>query len=384
MKKNNTIQIWIAEIVIFVIMLGNVAPLHAARIKDITDVVGVRSNELIGYGLVVGLSGTGDKTGTLFTIQSLASMLTRMGITADPLKTKVKNVAAVMVTARLPPFVKAGTRLDITLSSLGDAQTLQGGTLLLTPLKGPDQVVYAVAQGAISVGGFIGGDSGGSTIQKNHTTVGRIPNGATVEREVPTQFAQKETIQLILREPDFTTSVRMAEAINKGLKDISNKSDETARPAFAHADDSAVVSVAVPAVYQGRLAEFLSRVERFEVPIDFPAKVIVNERAGTIVMGAQVRLSEVAVAHGNLTIEVKKKKEVSQPEPLSTGQTTTTENTDVEITEEPATMLVLKGGPTIGTLVKGLNALGVSPRDLITILQTIKAAGAMQADLEII
>ncbi len=385
MKKINRIKKWVAKWTFFVIILsGYSTPAQAARIKDITDVAGVRHNELVGYGLVIGLAGTGDKTGTLFTVQSLASMLTRMGITADPLKVKIKNVAAVMVTAKLPPFVKPGARMDVTLSSVGDAQTLQGGTLLLTPLKGADQVVYAVAQGAVSVGGFVGGGEG-NTVQKNHPTVGRISGGAIVEREVQTQFAHKEAMTFILRDPDFTTAVRMAEAINAGLRDIGEENLEEARPPLSQAYDSATVSVRVPNRYKGRLVEFLSRIEVLDVGVDFPAKVVVNERAGTIVMGAQVRISEIAIAHGSLTIEVKKEERVSQPAPFSRGgQTTKTEQEETKVVEEPATMLLLREGPTIGTLVKGLNALGVTPRDLIAILQAIKAAGAMQAELEII
>jgi flagellar P-ring protein precursor FlgI len=373
----------VAIVLFAIILLGRSYPADAMRIKDITDVGGVRGNMLVGYGLVIGLAGTGDKTGTRFTTQSLSNMLSRMGLTADPEKIKVKNVAAVMVTAELPPFATPGIRIDVTLSSLGDAKTLQGGTLLMTPLKGPNQIVYAVAQGAISVGGFVAGPEE-DRIQVNHTTVGRISGGAIVERGVPSEFDRKEAITFSLHHPDFTTAARVVDAINLGLRDITNKIGEEGRPLLAYAPDSTTISVTVPEVYKGRVVEFMARIERLSVEVDFPAKIVVNERAGTIVMGAEVKILDVAIAHGNLTIEVKKEKQVSQPPPLSAGTTQEVAQTETVVTDEPIPLLVLKGGPTIDTLVKGLNALGVSPRDLISILQAVKAAGALQAELEII
>lgn len=372
--------------VLFVIILlcsSHVA--YAIRIKDMTDVAGVRDNLLVGYGLVIGLAGTGDKTGTGFTTQSLANMLTRMGITADPEKIKVKNVAAVMVTAKLPPFALPGTRIDVTLSSLGDAKSLQGGTLLMTPLKAADQIVYAVAQGDMSVGGFIGGDEkSGNTVQKNHPTAGRIAGGGIVEREVKNGFAQKKSIVFTLHQPDFTTANSMAAAINTSLGDITAAIGEEARPLLAIPTNSGTVSVTVPDSYQGRLVELMARIEGLDVAIDFPAKVVVNERTGTIVMGSQVKIMDVAIAHGSLTIEVKTEKKTSQPNPLSQGTTADESQTEVIVTDEPIPMLELKGATTIDALVKGLNTLGVTPRDLISILQAIKAAGALQAELEII
>ncbi len=365
-----------------VMLLSAVTEAYAVRIKDITDVAGVRSNSLVGYGLVIGLAGTGDKTGTLFTVQSLASMLTRMGITVDPNKVKVKNVAAVMVTAKLPPFAKPGARLDVTLSSLGDASTLQGGSLLMTPLKGPDQVVYVVAQGEVSVGGFVGGDA--DKIQKNHPTVGRIPTGGTVEREVPIDFNEKGTISFLLRDPDFTTAIRVANVINREMRKISPESATEGFPPPAHAIDSSSIDVEVPEAYKGRIVEFLSTLESLDVKIDSVAKVVVNERAGTIVMGSNVRISDVAIAHGNLTIEVKTEPQVSQPNAFSGGTTVETKKETTTVTEEPAKVLLFKSGPTIGTLVAALKAIGVSPRDLISILQAIKVAGALEAQLEII
>lgn len=364
------------------LLLCTVSLAEAVRIKDIADVAGVRGNSLVGYGLVVGLAGTGDKAGTLFTVQSLASMLTRMGVTIDPNKVKVKNVAAVMVTAKLPPFAKPGSRLDVTLSSLGDASTLQGGTLLLTPLKGPDQVVYVVAQGEVSVGGFIGGDQ--DKTQKNHPTVGRVPTGGVVEREVPVVFDDKGSISFMLRDPDFTTAIRLADVINAQMRTISPESETVGFPPPAHASDSASINVAVPEVYKGRIVEFLSRLESLDVQIDFPARIVVNERTGTIVMGANVRILDVAIAHGNLTIQVKSTPQVSQPAAFSGGITVETKKETTTVTEEPAKVLLFQSGPTIGTLVAALKAIGVTPRDLISILQAIKVAGALEAQLEII
>ena len=365
-----------------ILLLFAASKTEAVRIKDIAEVAGVRGNSLVGYGLVVGLAGTGDKSGTLFTVQSLASMLTRMGITIDPNKVKVKNVAAVMVTAKLPPFAKPGSRLDVTLSSLGDASTLQGGTLLLTPLKGPDQVVYAVAQGEVSVGGFVGGEQ--DKVQKNHPTVGRIPTGGVVERVVPIMFDDKGSISFMLRDPDFTTAIRLAEVINQQMRKISPESSTEGFPPPAHASDSASIEVQVPEQYKGRVVEFMSRLESLDVTIDSVAKVVVNERAGTIVMGSNVRISDVAIAHGNLTIEVKTEPQVSQPGAFSIGTTVETKKETTTVTEEPAKVLLFKSGPTIGTLVTALKAIGVTPRDLISILQAIKVAGALEALLEII
>jgi flagellar P-ring protein precursor FlgI len=380
---NETKKRVLAGFLLGVFLLAPFSSASAVRIKDIADVSGVRSNAIIGYGLVVGLAGTGDKTGTLFTTQSLASMLTRMGVTIDPNKVKVKNVAAVMVTAKLPPFAKQGARLDVTLSSLGDSSTLQGGTLLITPLKGPDQVVYAVAQGEISVGGFVGGGEQ-DKVQKNHPTVGRIPSGGVVERMIPNTFDEKESISFMLRDPDFTTAIRLADAVNQQMKRIAPESATEGFPPPAHAADSVSINVQVPEKYKGRIVEFLSQLESLNIKTDSQARVIVNERAGTIVMGANVKIQDVAIAHGNLTIEVKTEPQVSQPAPLSLGTTVETKKEEVKVTEEPAKVLLFKGGPTIGTLVAALKAIGVTPRDLISILQAIKVAGALEAQLEII
>lgn len=347
---------------------------EAVRIKDIAAVEGVRENSLIGYGLVIGLNGTGDKTGTTFTVQTLASMLKKMGIAVEPSAVKVKNVAAVMVTSKLPPFTKAGSRIDVVVSSLGDATSLQGGTLLLTPLKGADQQVYAVAQGPISIGGFIGGKEGDS-VQKNHPTAGRVAEGALVEKEVGFAFINKERFNILLRQQDFTTALRISQAINAQLGGES----------VATAVDSGTIALQVPDLYKGRLVELLAAIESLEVSVDLPARVVVNERTGTIVMGDQVRISEVAVSHGNLTIRVKTDFQVSQPPPFAPegSETVVVPQRQIEVQEEEAQILMLKGA-TIGEVVRGLNAIGVTPRDLIAILQAIKAAGALQAELEIL
>ncbi len=354
-------------------------PSKAARVKDIATIEGVRNNALIGYGLVIGLNGTGDKNGTLFTVQSLSSMLTRMGVTVDPAAVKVKNVAAVMVTALLPPFTRPGSHLDIVVSSMGDATSLQGGTLLLTPLKGPDQEIYAVAQGSVSIGGFVGGQEGDKT-QKNHPTAGRIANGAIVEREVPFAFSDMDRFKILLRDHDFTTALRLADTINKALKQESTGSP-IARPI-----DSATVELRVSDQYKGREVALLSKIEGLDVKIDFSAKVVVNERTGTIVMGDQVRISDVAIAHGNLTIRVQTEFQVSQPPAFApeNAETVVVPQQEADVLEEEAKIVLVKGGTTIGTLIQGLNSIGVTPRDLISILQSIKAAGALHADLEIL
>ncbi|MGB3940684.1 MAG: flagellar basal body P-ring protein FlgI [Candidatus Manganitrophaceae bacterium] len=352
---------------------------EAVRIKDVVTVEGVRENSLIGYGLVIGLSGTGDKTGTTFTVQTLSSMLKKMGITVDPSAIKVKNVAAVMVTAKLPPFFKAGSRIDVVVSSLGDAASLQGGTLLLTPLKAPDQEVYAVAQGPISIGGFVGGKEGDS-VQKNHPTAGRIANGALVEKEGAVSFTNKDQLNLLLRQQDFTTALRISQVINTHL------AERLGVEGTAIAVDSGTVSIPVPEIYRDRIVALLSEIEAMDVQIDLPARVVVNERTGTIVMGDQVKISDVAVSHGNLTIRVKTEFQVSQPPAFAPegSKTVIVPKQQTDIQEQNAQILVLKGGTTIGEVVRGLNAIGVTPRDLIAILQAIKAAGALQAELEIL
>ena len=351
---------------------------QASRIKDVAAIEGVRDNQLMGYGLVTGLKTTGDSViGAPFTIQSLISMLNKMGVnlTIDPKQITAKNVAAVIVTAKLPPFAKPGTAIDVVISSIGDAKSLQGGTLLLTPLKGPDGQVYAVAQGPVTLGGFLGGKPGDTT-SKNHTTAGRVPNGAIVEREVLLDMGAWETVSIALQYQDFTTALRIAEAVDAVF------GAETATPVNA-----GVVRVTVPADYQGRMVQFLAAVEGLEVQVDQRARVVVNERTGTVVLGGHVRISTVAVAHGSLTVQIKTKLNVSQPTaPLvgnAAGQTVVTPEVETEVKEEEARLLLLEQSVTLSDVVRGLNSVGVTPRDIVAILQALKAAGALQAELEI-
>jgi flagellar P-ring protein precursor FlgI len=349
--------------------LSTPTPVRAARLKDVINIEGVRDNPLSGFGLVVGLNGTGDSEAP-FTNQSVRLMLERMGITSGSVK--AKNVAGVMVTSTLPPFARQGSRLDVTLSSLGDAKSLQGGTLIMTPLKGADGRIYSVAQGPISVGGFASEGAGAST-QKNHPTVGRISGGAIVEREIDFELNREKGLQLALRNPDFTTANRVIMGINSLFGEP-----------LAQARDSGTVQVRVPKSYQGRVVEFVARMENIQVESDVPAKVVVNERTGTIVMGENVRVSTVALSHGNLTVNIRENLQVSQPAPFSEGETVVGPETNMQTIEEKARLIEMEAGVTLGDLVKGLNRVGVTPRDLIAILQSIKAAGALQAELEIL
>jgi flagellar P-ring protein precursor FlgI len=353
-----------------VLQLSPVA--HAARVKDITSIAGVRDNQLIGYGLVVGLNGTGDGGSTEFTGQTVASMLRAMGVTVNAADLKAKNVAAVMVTANLAAFARPGSRVDALVSSLGDAKSLQGGTLLVTPLRALNGEVYAVAQGPLSVGGFAVSGKSGSGAQKNHPTVGHVPGGALIEREVPSQFNTKERLTLLLQNPDFTTSARLAQAINSQVGEL-----------VAQAVDSGTVEVRIPAVFRGSQVEFVASLEKMEVEPDSIAKVVLDERTGTVVVGENVRLATVAIAHGNLSIEIRENQQVSQPAPLSQGQTVVTPESGVRIQEDRSQMVLLPQAVTIRDLVRALNSIGITPRDLITIFQAIKAAGALQAQLEI-
>lgn len=345
---------------------------QAARIKDIADIQGVRANQLVGYGLVVGLNGTGDDKKLLFTIRSVVNMLERMGISVNPKDAEVENVAAVMVTAELPPFARAGSKIDALVSSIGDAETLQGGTLLLTPLQAADGEVYAVAQGAVSVGGISAG-GGAAKVQKNFPTVGRVVGGALIEKEVPHDFNAKTNIAVTLHDPDFTTAFRVAEAINAALNDR-----------VATTPDAGTVEVAVSEEYSGNVVRLVTLLEGVDVIPDMESKVVINERTGTVVMGETVRLSTVAVSHGNLSIEIKESPSVSQPLPFSTGETVVVPETEITVKEERSPLYLVEAGVSIGEVVRALNALGVSPRDLIAIFQAIKSAGALQAKLEII
>ena len=366
----------ITQILTVVALMTLMAPPAAAiRLKDIATFEGVRPNQIIGYGLVVGLNGTGDKKNTTFTTQSLSSMLKRMGITVSPDDMKVKNVAAVMVTADLPPFVKPGSKIDVLVSSLGDAGSLQGGTLLATALKGIDAKIYAMAQGPVSIGGFAVSGAAGGGVQKNHPTVGRIVQGATVEREVPIRWQGKTDMTLKLNQPDFTTAERTAALIRQKLPTSG------ARPI-----DASTIKFEVPVNYQENLAIMVAELERLEVVPDTVAKVIIDERTGTVVIGENVRISTVAVAHGNLSIQIKESLNVSQPGPLAGegAQTVVTPESNVQVQEDTQKLLLVESGANISEVVKALNAIGASPRDLIMIFQAIKAAGALHAELEII
>ncbi|MBE9531346.1 MAG: flagellar basal body P-ring protein FlgI [Proteobacteria bacterium] len=343
---------------------------EAARIKEISNFEGVRSNHLVGYGLVVGLEGKGDKSGTEFTTQSLVNMLNRFGVKVDPNDVTVKNVASVIVTADLSPFNRLGSRLDVVVSSIGDAKTLQGGTLIFTPLNGADGEVYAVAQGSVSVGGFIGGGDD-TSVQKNFQTVGRVSGGALVEKEVP--YKIEGEIDIILKVPDFTTSAKIADIINA-----------TKGPVMAKSVDAAKVRLTVSPYSKLSPVSILSDIEQLEIPIDIISRVVVNERTGTVVIGKNVRISTVAVAHGNLTVEIETRHRISQPASFGSGETVVKPEKTVRVTEGTARLITLEEGVELSELVAALNALGVTPRDLIAILQSIKAAGALQAELVII
>ena len=344
----------------------------AARLKDLMEVEGVRGNYLVGYGVVVGLKGTGDGDQTKFTVQSVVNMLEKFGVRVPKEQVKLKNAAAVMVTAYLPPNVKPGQRIDVQVSAMGDAKSLQGGTLLMTPLVGPDGKVYAVAQGPVSIGGFTAGGAG-AQVAVNHPTVGRVPNGAIVEREVPAgDLNSLERLTLSLRTEDFTTTQRVAEALNQYL-----------RGNYAKAVDMKTIELEVPKEYRGRVVPLLAEIGNLEVRPDIPAKVVIDERTGTVVIGENVRISKVAVAHGNLSVEVRETPVVFQPFPFGQGETVVVPRTEVKAREEKARIVVLEEGATLGELVRALNAVGATARELIAVLQAIKEAGALHAELVI-
>ena len=367
-------KIW--AVFIFVFFLAS--PANSARIKDLSNIKGVRSNQLIGFGLVIGLTGTGDSaTNVFFSIQTIVSMLKRLGVTvptAEVNQLKFKNIATVIVTADLPPFSKQGDHIDVTVSSLGDSKSLQGGTLLMTPLKGPDGNTYAVAQGPLSIGGFsVSGAARG--VQKNHLTVGRISNGAQVEKEIKYNFNSKEEIILALKTTDFTTASRISKAINDDMKD-----------SLASMMNGGTVRVRVPELYLKNTSDFVTRIEGLDVTPDSEAKVIMDERTGTIVMGENVKISSVAVAHGALFINIKEEPVASQPPPLAPegAETAILPRTRIAVGEGIDKLLVIPDSISLGDVVKGLNSIGVTPRDLIAILQAIKASGALHARLELI
>ncbi len=345
----------------------------AVRLKDIMDVEGVRGNYLIGYGLVVGLKQTGDGDQTKFAVQSIVNMLEKFGIVVPKNQVKLKNVAAVMVTAYMPPYIKPGERIDVEVSTIGDAKSLQGGTLLMTPLRGPDGKVYAIAQGPVSIGGF-GARGAGAQTQVNHLTVGKIPNGAIVEREVPMEnLNSMKVITISLRTDDFSTTSQVVNTINSYLGGN-----------YAKALDLRSIALRVPPAYKNKVIQLLGEIGDLEVTPDSPAKVVIDEKTGTVIIGENVRISKVAVAHGNLSVEIKETPQVYQPYPLSPGQTAVVPRTQLKVKEQKAKIVILEPGATLGELVRALNAVGATARDLIAILQALKAAGALHAELIII
>jgi flagellar P-ring protein FlgI len=344
----------------------------ASRLKDIASVQGVADTPLIGYGLVVGLNKTGDRRQTVFSAQTLANMLERFGIAVAPGEIKIENVAAVLVTAQMGPYAQAGGRMDVTASSIGDARSLQGGTLMPTPLRGPDGRVMALAQGSLSIGGFgAGGDD--NSVSVNHLTVGRVPGGALVQEARAWVPPAGGVLRLALHEPDFVSASRVARAINMEL------GGNTARVI-----DAGSVAVMVPADYQSALPDLIARLEPLPVIMDVAARVVINERTGTVVMGGDVRLGAAAVAHGNLSVRIATQYEVSQPAPLSQGKTTVVPQTELDVNEGDSKLVTLDAGATLGDVVRALNVLGVTPRDIIAVMQALKAAGALRAEIVIL
>ncbi len=360
-----------ATLAVLALLLGLAHPAGAVRIKDIATFGGVRDNQLVGYGLVVGLGGTGDGKSSTFTVSSMANMLDKLGVSVDRTALKPKNVAAVMVTAKMPVSSQPGSRLDATVSSIGDASSLLGGVLLLTPLKGIDGKVYGLAQGPLALGGF-SVQGAAASAQKNITTVGRIPNGVSVERGVPFQFNNQDTLTLHMNTPDFSTTQQVVERLNNSIGGD-----------FAQASDISTIRLRIPPEYQSNLVPLMASIENLQVTPDSKAKVVVDEKTGTVVVGQDVRISRVAIAHGALQIVVQENPQVSQPGAFSPGQTVVTPQTDVAAKEENR-RLVLMEGATLQELTDGLNAIGATPRDLISILRALKAAGALHAELEVI
>jgi flagellar P-ring protein FlgI len=350
------------------------APLGGSgtRLKDIVTLQGIGPSPLMGYGLVVGLNKTGDKRQTIFTTQSLANMLQRLGLVVPAEQMKVENIAGVLVTAEISPYQRIGARIDITASSVGDARSLQGGTLLPTSLRGPDGQVAALAQGPLSIGGF-GGGGGGSSVQVNHLTVGRIPGGAIVQNAPDAVAATVDRLTFALREPDFVTASRVAQVINTYLGGSP-----------AQAVDPGSVILQVPAQFRGSVPVLMAQLETLPVETDVVARVVINERTGTVVVGGNVQLGPAAVAHGNLSVRISTKYEVSQPNPLSGGETVVVPNQQVDVREGTAKLVTMTEGTTLDAVASALNALGASPRDIIAIMQALKAAGALRAEIVIL
>lgn len=365
----------LAATALFLSALTFAQPAEASsRIKDISDIEGIRDNPLIGYGLVVGLNGTGDNISSMaFTEESLIGMLERLGVNTRDGKIKSKNIAAVMVTGKLPPFARQGTRFDVSVSALGDAKSLLGGVLLVTPLLGADGEVYAIAQGQVAIAGY-SAEGNAQSVTKGVPTSGRIANGAIIEREIQFDFAKQDSIKIALRNPDFTTASRITAAINSYMGTVA-----------ATTMDSGTVKLVLPETKKNNLIQVLTDIEQLRIQPDQSAKVIIDEKSGIIVIGENVRINPIAIAQGNLTIRITETPQVSQPAPFSTtGQTVTVPRTEIEVDEQSGNKLnILNGGVSLQELVDGLNALGVGPRDMISILQAVKAAGALQAEIEV-
>jgi flagellar P-ring protein precursor FlgI len=362
-------RVWVLVCLLVVAAAG-----AGTRLKDIVSIEGVRDNQLLGYGVVVGLAATGDKITTMFSAQTLTNLLQRMGITINPTTIQVRNVAGVMVTATLPPFAQPGTRIDITAAAIGDATNLQGGLLLMTSLRAADGQVYAVAQGPLLTGGFVA-RGGAATQVVNHPTVGRVPEGAIVER-TPPSVAPSAHLKLQLHEADFTTATRIAEVVNRHFA--------TAGLAVARAENSALVAVDVPASYASRPVEFVADMENLTVEPSHREKIVINERTGTITLGKDARISPVTIMHGALSVEIQTTFNVSQPAPLAGGTTVVTPETNLTVKENRAKNIVLNDGATVEELVRALQAIGSTPRDVIAILQNMRAAGALEAEIEVI
>lgn len=366
---------WREAAMALILLCGALPAARATRIKELAQIEGIRDNQLIGYGLVVGLAGTGDGVQTQFTVQTLRNMLDRMGISLPPAMLRVTNTAAVMITGTLPPFAQPGGKVDVTVSAMGDASNLQGGVLLLTPLRGVNGEIYAVAQGPMSTGGFVAGrQAQGNATTRNHPTTARIPNGAIVERAAPSVMPVNE-VRLQLRTSDFANASRIAEAINGKFPDASP---------LAVARNPGLVAVRAPENAPGGMAGFIASLEALEIDAEQRAGIVVNERTGTVIVGSQVRVAPVVMMHGSLSIEIQTRFDVSQPAPFAKGETKVVPEVNVQVREEEARSVSLKEGATVDDLVRALNTIGVTPRDIIAILQSLKAAGALDVDLQVI
>lgn len=363
---------WAVGILLLVVMPVGLLWSAPARLKDIARIQGVRENQLMGYGLVVGLDGTGDSRQTFFTTQTLTNLLNLEGIVVPARSVQVSNTAAVMVTATLPPFSRIGSKIDVSVASIGDADSLQGGILLMTPLKAANGEVYAVAQGSVSIGGFAV-RTANSAVQKNQPTAGRVPEGALVEREVNFELQGRPVLRLVLNQDDFTTASRAASVINAGFA-----------PGVARPLDSRTVEINVPEDYRQRMVDFISRIENESLEVDTRTRVVLNEKTGTVVFGGNVRIGPVTIVHGSLTVQIGTRYAVSQPAPFGEGETVVVPEETVEVQEEPAQSVRIGEGSSIDDVVRALNSIGATPRDILAILQAIRAAGALQTELEII